>query len=90
MLVVNMQDKTRQRQTKQVSWNPEMSQSQLLLYSGIVVPALIYCSLLTHVFYHLHRHQPHPPPDLVWSRSTEVDRRVELIESRSGPLLAYK
>ena len=67
-----------------------MSHSNILLYAGIVVPGVLYTALITHVFYHLHRQQGEPPPALVWAKSIEVERRREMIASRSAPLLAYK
>ena len=67
-----------------------MSFSQILLYAGLLLPALLYSFFITHLLHHLLRHQAPPPADLVWAKSIQVERRGEMIGERSAPLLAYK
>ena len=68
-----------------------MSHYQILLYAGITLPTVLYIALISQVFYSLHRQQQaHQPADLIWARNIDVERRKEIIATRSGPLLAYK
>ena len=67
-----------------------MSQSQILLYAGIAVPALLYIALMTQVVFTLYRQTPQQQTDLIWAKNIDVERRREMVALRSAPLLAYK
>ena len=66
------------------------SQSQILLYVGIAVPALLYIASITQVVVTLYRQKPQQQTDLIWARNIDVERRRAMVAARSGPLLAYK
>ena len=67
-----------------------MSQSQILLYAGIAVPALLYIAFMTQVVFTLYRQTPQQQTDLIWAKNIDVERRREMVALRSAPLLAYK
>lgn len=67
-----------------------MSQLQILLYAGIAVPALLYIASISHVFYTLYRQEAQQQTDLIWAKNIDVERRREMVATRTAPLLAYK
>ena len=67
-----------------------MSQSQILLYVGIAVPALLYIAFMTQVVLTLYRQTPQQQTDLIWAKNIDVERRREMVALRTAPLLAYK
>jgi len=67
-----------------------MKVSQLIVYSGIIVPASIYISLVTHVFYSTFSRERISPQKLGWFSDASIDQRKEIVLNRSEPLLAYK
>ena len=67
-----------------------MSQSQIVLYAAIAVPALLYSALMTQVVLTLSRQKPHQQTDLIWAKNIDVERRREMVALRTAPLLAYK
>ena len=67
-----------------------MSQSQILLYAGIAVPALLYIAFMTQVVLTLYRQTPQQQTDLIWAKNIDVERRREMVALRTAPLLAYK
>ena len=67
-----------------------MSQSQILLYAGIAVPALLYIAFMTQVVLTLYRQTPQQQADLIWAKNIDVERRREMVALRTAPLLAYK
>ena len=66
------------------------SQSQILLYVGIAVPALLYIASITQVVVTLYRQKPQQQTDLIWAKNIDVERRLEMVAARTAPLLAYK
>ena len=67
-----------------------MSQTQILLYAGIAVPAFLYLASITQVLYTLYRQEPQQQTDLIWAKNIDVERRLEMVAARTAPLLAYK
>ena len=66
------------------------SQSQILLYLGIALPAALYMASLSQVVYTLYRQEPGQQTELIWAKTIDVERRREMVANRSAPLLAYK
>ena len=67
-----------------------MSQSQILLYVGLAVPALLYIVSISQVVVTLYRQKPQQQTDLIWAKNIDVERRRAMVAARAGPLLAYK
>ena len=66
------------------------SQSQILLYLGIALPALLYIAAISQVVYTLYRQEPSQHTELSWAKNIDVERRRAMVANRSAPLLAYK
>jgi len=66
--------------------------SDKVIYCGIILPTVVYISLISHLMFTIFSTNRVSPPQqtLTWSQSVPVERRKELVLNRSEPVLAYE